>query len=340
MLLISAVLAASPATASMDKAIWGPVEVDGQSQFPVYRHLGVDIYQYGVRWDLTAPTRPADPLDPADPAYRWPGELDAAIAEASRAGIAISLTVSRSPGWANGGRSGEWAPSDPGDYADFVEAASRRYPTVRRWMIWGEPSRAGNFRPLAPRSKRGPRAYARLLDAAYVRLKRRSRRNVVIGGNTWTAGEISPVNWLRWMRLPNGRPPRLDLYGHNPFSRRRPRIADRPLTQGAVDFGSLDEFAARVDRVYRRKRVRFFLSEYTVPTGQPNHLFNFHESERTAASWLRSALGESRRYRRIAAFGWFGLYDEAPRPGGDETLYGLLRRDGSRKPAYYAFRRG
>ena len=94
-------------------------------------------------------------------------------------------------------------------------------------MIWGEPTRRFNFKPLIPetrdrpltrRMKKAPHHYARILDAAYGALKRRSRRNIVIGGNSFTTGDVSPLNWIRNLRLPNGKPPRLDLYGHNPFS--------------------------------------------------------------------------------------------------------------------------
>ena len=33
------------------KAIWGPVQVDGVSQFPIYRDLGVGIFQIRLGWD-------------------------------------------------------------------------------------------------------------------------------------------------------------------------------------------------------------------------------------------------------------------------------------------------
>ena len=84
--LAAAVLAASPASAeaAANKAIWGPAEVDGRSQFPIYHDLGVDIYQAKLDWDQVAPTRPAHPKNPADPAYRWPAELDFVMKEAQR----------------------------------------------------------------------------------------------------------------------------------------------------------------------------------------------------------------------------------------------------------------
>ena len=87
---------------------------------------------------------------------------------------------------------GQRFPSNPADYADFLVAAARRYPSVRFWIIWGEPTRAGTFfpipsrtRPSAPLSQeaiRTVRSYAQILDASYAALKGVSKRKVVIGG--------------------------------------------------------------------------------------------------------------------------------------------------------------
>lgn len=329
------------------KAIWGPVERNGVSQFPIYRDLGVGIYQAALRWSDVAARRPAEPTDPADPAYAWPAELDRAAAEGRRYGIRLSVTVMGTPGWANGGRDPRWAPTRPGDFADFVTAASRRYPSVRLWLIWGEPTKPANFQPLRPdggrplrgRGLRGPRRYAQLLDAAYGALKRVNRRDLVIGGNTWTAGTVRPRHWISALRLPGGRRPRMDLYGHNPFSVRAPRLSGRPLGNGYADFADLDTLARWLDRAFGR-RLRLFLSEYTLPTAHANHEFNFHVSERTQAQWIGTALREARRWSRIYTLGYLGLYDDPLRPDGMQVERGLLRRDGSRKPSYSAYRDG
>ncbi|MDQ3275865.1 MAG: hypothetical protein M3Q39_12780, partial [Actinomycetota bacterium] len=172
--VVGLALLALPATASAEKkAIWGPVTLPGgASAFPIYEELGVDVLQLQLYWDDVATERPNRGIDPADPAYRWPAELDEAVAMGSRHGIDVALMVKNTPGWANGGRTDNWAPNDAQDYAEFVRAASRRYASVDHWMIWGEPTRKANFQPLPPDSRVGPRRYAKLLDAAYEQLKR------------------------------------------------------------------------------------------------------------------------------------------------------------------------
>src|SRR5215207_11088083 len=81
------------AAPSIKKAIWGPAKVDGRSQFPIYRDLGVGIYQTALPWNTVAPTRPAGPTDPADPAYRWPADLDFIVREARRYGIRVAVQL-------------------------------------------------------------------------------------------------------------------------------------------------------------------------------------------------------------------------------------------------------
>src|SRR5205085_1832988 len=121
----------------------------------------------------------------------------------------------------------------------------RRYPSVRLWIIWSEASRVGVWQPLPLNSPEGPRRYARLLDTTYGALKRVHRRNLVIGGNTFVSGDIPALQYLKWMQLPHGRRPRMDLYGHNPFTQRAPRLSDPPLPAGLADFGTLDTLAHR-----------------------------------------------------------------------------------------------
>jgi hypothetical protein len=352
-LLTLALPADAGAAPSRKKAIWGPATLNGRSQFPIYRDLGVGIWQDRVNWSNVAPTRPAHPRDPLDPAYHWPEELDNAIAQGRRFGIQTSLVLTEAPRWASGHSNPSWAPRRPSDFADFAYAASAKYPSVRHWMIWSEPTRAENFmplihekrdRPLTRRMKKGPHTYARILDAAYGALKSRSRRNIVIGGNSFTTGDISSLNWIRNLRLPNGKPPRVDLYGHNPFSARRPLLNRPPLGHGFADFSDLDLLARWVDRWLAhprgKRRINFFLSELFWPTDHPNHEFNFWVTRRTAASWLTDALRITRRWRRIYTLGWYALYDDPPRPRGDEVNRGLLTYRGNKKPAYRAYKRG
>lgn len=357
-LLLVGLAGAGPATAkgrqvSSKKSIWGPVTRNGKPQFPIYHDLGAKIWQEAVNWNEVAPDRPADASNPADPAYQWSADLDEAVAAGRIYKIRIALQVRSTPPWANGGRPSNWVPTHLGDLKAFITAAARRYPSVKLWMVWGEPSRKENFMPLTPekpQSRRltkkqavAPRYYARMLDASYAALKAVRRSNIVIGGNTFTAGDITPYNWVRYLRLPNGRRPRMDLYGHNPFTGRRPR-QNAPQDPYVVDISDLPTFTRFLDKHGLRgtggHKLKLFLSEFFWPTDHANDEFAFHVSKKLQASWLRDALKIVRRSSRIYTLGWFSLYDDAPRPDGLSVNRGLMTYKGKRKPAYNVFRSG
>ena len=342
-------LSGGGSAAAAEKSIWGPLTLpDGSDAFPLYRRLGVDNFQIQLDWPRTAPARPADPSNHADPAYRWPPALDQAIARARRQRISIAVLVTRSPRWANGNRPANWTP-DPAEYANFVSAASRRYPTVRRWMIWGEPNLADRYMPNEEGKPTSARNYARLLDAAYAALKRVTRRNVVVGGMTWTGGTVKPARFLRAMRLPNGRPPRLDWFGHNAFPFRYPSMRERPLPGGWRDMSDLDTFSREVHRTYTRpcgrrrarrcgKRPKLWLSEFTVQTDRASDAFKDFVSPRQQARWLSAGYEIGDRLSSVAGVGWFQLLDPPSSETGAANL-GLMRADGRRKPSFGAYLR-
>jgi hypothetical protein len=328
------------------KGIWGPSTRNGVSLFPLYRELGDRLYQDDLHWNLIARRRPRRPRDPRDPAYAWPAEVNGSVRGARRYGMSVALQIIGSPRWANGGKAPRWVPHRPRDFADFAAAAARRYPSVHLWMIWGEPSRSHNFRPLTPARPYvplegnqviAPHLYSRLLDGAYGALKAVNRANLVIGGMTDAAASISTQQWIENMRLPDGRAPRLDMYGHNPFSIRAPNLANPPSPGGQVDFSDLGRLAELVDANLGRPgnpRPRLFLSEWTIPTGVDNE-FNFHVDPRLQATWITDALRIAARTPRIYALGWIHLYDEPPASAG-----GLITSAGVKKPGFFAWKAG
>jgi hypothetical protein len=350
--LLAATTGAAGARTSDKKGLWATYEPHPELTFPIYRDLGVRTLLLSVGWDQVAPGKPANARDPNDPAYRWPASIDAAIRLAPQFGMRTMVRVMFAPGWANGGHAPNVPPVRPVDYTNFLRAAARRWPQVHLWQIWGEPNlhrwwaatRFTGLRP--PRSKaelEGPRQYARLLDASYGVLKSESSKNLVIGGNTFTAGDVRPLFWIPAMKLPDGRPPRMDLYGHNPFTGRRIDMNAGSLGPGYADFNDLDTLGSVIDRFLRRDRgkpgPRLFLSEFTAPTNA-NDQFTFHFSEAGAARQIADALRVVRASTRIDTLGYYTLYDAPAQADGREDRRGLIDPTGRRRPAYAAFRDG
>jgi hypothetical protein len=346
---VALAVATSPAfgASPAKKAIWGPLTVNGKSEFPVYQQLGVGIYEIDLSWASVAPTRPRNPSNPRDPAYHWTPEIEYAIQQAALYHMRILLQVSEPPTWANGGHATNYPPLRPNDLAQFVTAAARQYRSVHLWMIWGEPNRRGNWatlvpappraRKLTPAQAAAPHLYARMLDASYGALKAVSKRNLVIGGNTYTTGDISTEQWIENLRLPNGRRPRMDLYGHNPFCWRAPNLQNPPSPDSEVDFSDLGRLSKLVNSVLaaRHQQIKLFLSEWAIPTA-PDDEFNIYVTPAVQAQWITDAWRIVRRSSFIYALGWIHLQDEGP--GGSES--GLLDVNGMPKPGYYAFKAG
>ncbi len=332
--------------------MWVGAAPDGRSLFPVYRDLGVGLYSTVVRWDWIAPdARPADPTNPNDPAYTWPAYVTEAVAEAAKYGIKVQVMILGTPPWANGGKSWQWVPDQPKDFGDFTAAISRRYPTVKHWMIWGEPNRAPNLQPFTPVTKQtakkltpaqqvAPRNYAQLLDAAYSSLKGVNTANKVIGGNTYTSSgvdDINPYQWIRYMKLPGGARPRMDMWGHNPFGFDVPKLKslkEKAAPRGTVPFSDLRRLARELDRNFRGRRLKLFLAEWGVPSGSKDKDLGYGLKPKEAKKWIKAGFGIARKWKRIYTLGWIHLVDT------DRSSMGLLRRSGKRKATFKAYKAG
>jgi hypothetical protein len=301
-LLILIALVAIPTTTAhaavtSKKAIWGPVEIDSQSQFPVYRELGAGIYQTTLDWSTVASLEPLNAKDVEDPSYEWPDEIDTAVAEAKSAGIAVALTVTGAPEWANGDKPATTGPTKAADYATFLGVAAKRYPSVHLWSVWDGPYKGGAGK------------YAQLLDGAYAKLKSASKLNKVIGGQSTAA---TATKWIPKLKLPNGKAPRMDFYGHDPSATKAPT---------AKTLKTLETSVAKLG-----KGLKLYLSPVSLnltPTKQ--------------AAWVKAALKVTKADKNVYTFGYRGLIDDSNVPS---TYKGLLDADGTKKAAFTAFENG
>jgi hypothetical protein len=321
------------------KMMWGPLTMpNGSSAFPVYHRLGVQVLQLQLSWAATAPTQPGEAGNPADPAYHWPAALDQAVSEAARYGIGLALMVKETPGWANGGQGPSWAPNEPEDYAAFMQAASRRYPSIHYWMVWGEVTRPGNFNPMPANSPVGPQRYAVLLDDAYGALKAVNPANMVIGGMTYTVGLLSMGEYLHDLRLPDGAPPRMDFYGDNPYSTRYPNLSEPPYAAGVRDINDIDTLDRELTQDYagHGQTPKLWLSEFSISSNEPSRAFDFFVSQPVQAKWVTAAYKLANSVPYVAGLGWYELLDE-PASVREHLTEGLMSASGQPKPAFYAY---
>jgi hypothetical protein len=208
-------------------------------------------------------------------------------------------------------------------------------------MVWGEPNRGTppDFLPMPYNSPLGPRRYALLLNAGYHALKAVSRANIVIGGNTWSFGRVNPAAFVRYMRLPNGKPPPLDYYGHNPFSSRFPKLSENPYFPGGRDINDIDSLEKQLRTIYHR-RVKLWLSEFTISSDHNTFAFNFHTSRKGQARWLTAAFKLASSVNYVAGLGWFNLLDSPlTGPVNMRLTNGLMTYGMQPKPAFFAYQK-
>jgi hypothetical protein len=314
--------------------------------FGELQRLGVRVWSRGISWASIATGRPRNPRSPRDPAYRWPPRLDVWLDRALANGIEPVLAVNGFPAWSNGGRPPMWAGEQPKDYGDFMAAAVRRYPQVRRWIAFSEPTSYTNFRPQGEGGRRSPPIYARLLDAAYGAMHAVRRDVLVIGGNIHPAGfnddtTTAPDRFLRLMMLPNGKRPRLDVFGVNPFTEREIDVA-LPHRKGRIDFNDLDWLVRQLDRYWPRRRLKLFVDEFGWNTEHEATGWLYVVSRTRQAADLRRAYAAAAAVGRVDTLCWYQLYDEPPRREGgmwQNWTSGLRTYGGARKPSWLAFKR-
>ena len=178
--------------------------------------LGVDVVRVTLDWSQT---------EPNPGVYDW-SRADLLLKGLHDRGIAPLVTLWGTPGWANGGKGENWAPTSKSTFAAFARAAAHRYSFVHLWAIWNEPNQQRWLRPTSPG------VYVQqLLNPAYLAIHAASPGSQVAGGVTaprGSTGGVSPVAWIAGMKAAHAK---LDAYAHNPY----PLVPGETPTSGGCE---------------------------------------------------------------------------------------------------------
>ncbi len=314
------------------------------------RASGAGIVRIHVRWAEVAASRPGRAADPNDPAYRW-ATVDSAVQDATARGLRVLLSIHDAPIWAEGphrprsAAQGSWMPNATA-LGGFAEAAARRYPSVRRWQIWNEENLSLYLSPQWRRSggrfkAAAPEHYRRMLNAAYVGIKRANPANLVVVGGTAPYGDPPGANRIRpvvfWKKVLQRRT-RFDIFAHHPYSVGGPRRhALSPNDVAVPDVTRLTRIvraAVRRGKAVPRKRKPLWITEISWDSNPPDP--NGVPAARHAA-WLSDAFYVLWKEGAQAIF-WFQVRDQDPAGGYDVTAQsGIYLRSGVPKPAQKAF---
>jgi hypothetical protein len=268
---------------------------------------------------------------PAPDRYDW-SAYDALAQAAKARGIEVFATLAYTPGWATTGPELTGVPADAADWPEFCGRAAQRYRgKIRYWGIWNEPN--------LPRFWSGTRQqYLDLILKPCADAIHAAAPEAQVGGPDLahlTSGDSDWYDWLRETLTQAG--DRLDFVTHHLYDSDGNRdVTDR--LEGSTIFGGKpslwDTVAPSVEEVLR----------YTGWFGKPFWL--------TETGWESGRVGEDRQadYYTGLLRDWFGgdpdqswihklFFYEMQDPGGSGApTFGILRPDGSAKPAYQAYR--
>lgn len=320
-LVVAAPAAASPYLQSgIQDDAWlryGPGTLD--ARLATLDRTGVDVVRYTLNWRE---------LEPRRGVYDW-SSADAVLRGLRAHGIAPLVTLWGAPGWANGGRAQNWAPTSKGSFAAFAGAAAKRYPFVKRWLVWNEPNKRPFLRPTSAK------VYVEtLLNPAYRAIHAVDRGALVGGGVTGPiagSGGISPIAFIESIKRYGAL---LDAYAHNPYPANPQR--ETPFAGGCarcatITMATLDKLLTLVSRQWGAKRI--WLTEYAYQTNPPDRFLGVspaRQARYVAEAALRAYLAP-----RVDLLVHYTVRDDGE-PGGWQS--GLFSVGGAAKPAYDAFR--
>jgi hypothetical protein len=330
------------------------------------------IARVNVSWRDIVTHRPQHPRDPADPAYNFNG-LDQTVKAIHSRGLKIMMTVVSAPNWAEGRdppkdiKPGSWKPS-PKPFGDFGHALAKRYsgsfpntltplPRVRYFEAWAEPNLRTWLSPQWHGKKpKSPGRYRRLLNAFYDGVKSAEKGDRVIGGVTAPFGDrrggkrMRPLQFLRGLfcfkitgalRKKHCSPkPHLDILSHHPidrfrgpghhaYSRYDATVPDMPRVRRLVGA------ARRAGNVRPKGKIPLWATEFWWESDPPDHRYGVRV--RKQARWVEEALYLFWKAGVDVALN-LQLQDSAFEPSISSYQTGIFFHNGTRKPAYTAFR--
>lgn len=295
------------------------------------KKLGVTWVRFDVDWALVQPNNATT--------YDW-SAYDRVIGAINAAGLHGLGIIDYSPTWAQGTTRGgvQVPPANDAAYATFAAAVATRYAPqgMHDWEIWNEPNWQSFWAP-APNAY----AYTALLKATYPAIhKADPSATVIAAGLSGTGSDGKDVDATAFLEemYAGGAKGSFDAIAMHPYT--FPRLATDDDANSWQDMYILH--AIMVANNDGGKKI--WITEYGAPTqgsgatatqAGPARGGVDHVSEATQAALATAAV---KAYDSLPFAGPFFWYDYQDVPGSTaEATYGLVRADGTPKPAYAAY---
>lgn len=302
------------------------------------RTLGVSWIRLDLDWSNIQPTSASS--------YSWSG-FDAIVAAAGAEGISLLPIIDYTPAWARptGCVTEFCAPADPSAFATFAGAAAARYSPqgVHDWEIWNEPNNTQFWQP-----EPDVAAYVTLLQEAAGAIRGADPRAFVVSGGlapeATANGNIAQLSYLATF-CADGGPTYVDAIGYHAYSYPvLPGYLQSWNAWSQID-GTTPSFRSILNGCGAAAK-KIWITEYGAPTNGPgaeatpsNYDFPAnpdHVSESLQALMATQSVQLARADPSIGALFWHTYQDRSTDPSTVENFFGLLRSDGTPKPAWSA----
>jgi len=292
-----------------------------------YKTLGVKWVRFDFDWSVMQPTPTTYNL----------ADHDRVVSALAKAQIKILGLIAYTPGWANGGQATKFfPPTDPTTFANFAAFLTARYANngVAAWEIWNEPNLAQFWNPGAD-----PAAYAQLLKQSYPAIKKQSAKMIVVTGGLAqpsTGGGNMDARLFLQMLYGSGAAPYFDGIGDHPYT--SPQLPlDSNSNNWAQMFGTSPSFRSIMTQ-YGDDKKKIWITEYGAPTSGDN-IWGTTISEDRQASMVTQSLALAASYTWAGPMFWYNYKDFcAAGSSNSECYFGIVRSDGTPKPAFNAYR--
>jgi len=305
--------------------------------------LGVKYAEHQLSWNF---------VEPEQGVFNWP-LLDNGIDALNQAGIKVVLNPVHAPDWA---QDSQGQLRDPADLEQFMKVVAARYKgKVIGYHIWNEPNLQREVGKYVISAR-----YAELLKAGYRGVKASDPTAVVISAALTPTGVNDPevavddVIFLRRLYAYNGGELKgyFDVLGAHPGSNANPPDTLYP-DNPAPGPGWNDDTSFYFRRVEQLRQVmlengdaqkQMWLTEFgwaSTPNPAPGYEYAAQNSEEQQAQYIGDAFRLARdQYPWMGPMFLFQLNMALPEvstdPNDERIAWGIIRRDGSKRPAYFA----
>jgi hypothetical protein len=295
------------------------------AQLDAMASLGIGWIRFDIEWPDIQPNNSST--------YDWT-TMDNLVAAIRAHNLNALAILDYTPDWAStpGCILGDiqCAPASSTLFANYASAVVQRYAPqgISAWEIWNEPNTAQFWAPKADCA-----GYTSLLKAVYPVIKAAEPSSTVITGGlspAATDGEnFSPIDFLSCI-YSNGGKNYFDAVGDHPYT--------YPYTPANDSDGAWNEMSETTPSLRSIMAAngdgakKIWLTEFGAPTNGP--LSQWYVSEASQTEMMTDAFTAYETYDWAGPLFWYTYNDSGSTTSTNENFFGLVRADGTDKPAY------